>query len=210
MALAKAAAAAGEDAHAKPFLIDADEMVSYLDTPSKGQLIADWFALSPGFEAGSKLALALGAGARRAERRLVAMWATKLTKSERTKLLMQLCALAYDASVWMEDIAGDEVDEDEIVAKLADRVKAASRGGDRKDLARTIAALRPRQASAQQAVGQLTLWLLEQGKHTDDETAAILFPALGTQHRVGVKLSVAITAADDLWSRFRWGRRRLR
>jgi hypothetical protein len=236
IALAKAAAAVGEDPHAGPFLVDADEMTSFLATPLRAQLLADWFSLEPPFKAGAKVAVALGARARGAERRVVAAWAAKLTRTERTDLLLRLAALANDASDWVTDLSAEDVDEDQVVNGLGERLKAATRGADRDDLARTIAALRPSQPSAQQAVGQLALTLLQEGKRTYDNTAAILFAALGTQHRVGAKLSAAVAAADargtrftnraledlrranvpvrkrsvteDFWTRFRWGRRR--
>jgi hypothetical protein len=236
MALAKAAAAAGEDAHAAPFLIDADELISYLATPVHRALLAEWFALEPSSEEGAKVALALGPTPSAANRRVVAAWAAKRTRDQRTQLILQLAALANDTSEWVADLSADEVDEDLVVSSLEARLKAASRSTERDDLARTIAALRPRTPSGQQAVGQLALWLLGQGRRTYDETAIILFPALGTQHRAGTKLSDAVAAADargtrftyraledlrnanvrvrkasvgdDLWRRFRWGRRR--
>ena len=236
MALAKAAAAVGDDPHANPYLVDGDEMVSFLTTPSRVQLLTDWFSLDPSFRAGGKVALALGPKPRSAERTVVAAWATRRTRDERTDLILQLAGLGNDTSEWVMDLSAEEVDEAKIVGNLAGRLKAAPRGNDRADLARTVAALRPSQPSGQQAVGQLTLWLFEQGRRNDDQTAAILFPALGTQHRVGTKLSEAVAAADargtkftnrgledlrqanvllrkksvtkDLWRRFRWGRRK--
>lgn len=202
MAIAKAAKGARRDPNAPAFAITGDEMVSFVATASGDRLLRDWFALAPPFEEGTKVVATLGPTASAAERRVTATWASQLTAEERTKLLMQVTSMAFDTSEWAADLSKEPFDEDAVVNALAGRLKAATRGDDRGDLALTIAALRPTRASAQQTVGQLAVWLLDQGKRTYDETAATLFPALGTQHRVGAKLAAAVSAADARGMKF--------
>lgn len=236
IAAAQAAEALGEDAQTAPYLVTAEEMIEYMATPSRTQLLTGWYDLGPSAEPGKRIAAELGAAPQNSERAPVIRWATTLTPAERTKLAMEIVGLANDTSSWIGDLAREPLHEEELVSVLGDRLRAAARASDRQDIARTIAAIRPSAPAAQNAVGQLSHWLFEQGRKADDEAAIILFPALGDRHRMGSRLGEDVAKAvargthfsaralddlrrasipvrkrdvtSDFWGRFRWPRRR--
>lgn len=235
IAVAQAAKALGADAQAQPYLVTPDQMVEYIGTSSRTKLLAAWYELGPDAESGRQVAIGLGAAARSSERGPVIRWAITLTPADRTALALEIVALGNDTSNWIGDLAREPLDEEMLVTVLGDRLRAATRASDRQDLGRTITAIRPSGPAGQNAVGQVAHWLFEQGKKADDESATLLFPALGDKHRMGAKLGEDIAKAvargthfsaralDDLrranipvrkrdvttdfWGRFRrWGR----
>jgi hypothetical protein len=202
LALAEAARTAGLDALGAPYGINGSEMVAFLNTPSRTQLVSGWYGLGPDFSSGGQVALALGAGPPTNERQAVAKWTASLSVDERTDLLLQLTGLANDAGAWVRAVAAHPVDEEKIVGSMDARIRAATRGDDRAELAGTLAAIRPSRPSAQKAIAHTVVWLLSQGKKIDDDAAAALFPALGDKHRMGPQLSEAVTRADARGTHF--------
>ena len=192
----------GEDPQADPYVITADEMIEYLGTGSRGQLLGAWYGLGPDAASGTRVAVELGATARGSERTSAVRWAAALTPPQRTEIALQVSELGNDTSAWIADLAREPLDEDRLLTALGDRLKAATRASERQDLARSIAAVRPTTPSGQNAVGQLAHWLFEQGKKADDEAATYLFPALGDKHRMGPTLAADVASAVARGSHF--------
>lgn len=200
--IAIAGAAAGENVQLVPYAIGVDEMKIYLGTAARSHVLSEWYGLSPESANGIKVALELGASPRATEREPAVRWAAHLSTEDRTDLLLKVSALANDTSDWVGELAREPVDEDRIMTSFSERIRLATRGDDRTDIARTIAALRPASPSAQQAVGKLAVWLLDEAKHVDDEAAVILLPALGDKHRMGSRLAKAIADALERGAKF--------
>jgi len=195
IAVGQAGKALGENAQAEPYVVTPAEMVEYIGTSSRTKLLTGWYELGPDAESGRKVAAELGATARNSERAPVVRWATTLTPADRTELALAIVDLGNDTSNWIGDLAREPLDEDRLIGVLGDRLRAATRASERQDLARTIAAIRPSGPTGQNAVGQVAHWLFEQGKKADDETAMLLFPALGDKHRMGARLGEDIAKA---------------
>lgn len=193
--IARAGLGKGEVVQSPPFVITGDDAIGLLATAGRAEVLDGWYSLGPDFASGLKVAQALGPSAPASERAPVARWAVSVTAEERTDLMLGLSALANDTSDWVGDLSREPVEEERFVVELDARIRAATRGEDRADLARSIAALRPGRPAAQRAVARLVIWLIDQGKRVDVETALILLPALGEKHRMGPELAEVVAQA---------------
>ena len=195
LAVGRAARAARLSVKEAPFAVSADLMIELLAGSERASDLADWYGLGPGFEEGKRLLLALDPQAPTAERNAAASWTRTLTATERTDLLLALLDQSSDIGKWAEAIGAEPLDDVRLVQEISRRIRSAPRGDERAELARSLAAIRPRDPAAQRAVADLIIWLLEQEKRVDFDAAVLAVPAVGTQHRSGQRLSDAFDAA---------------
>jgi KAP-like P-loop domain-containing protein len=160
--------------------------------------VRDWLRLEPPRDQVETLIRELGDASASVIVEGVGKWAAALSQEERTELAIGLVDAEFDASRWVAATTREGVDEVALVEHIANRVREASRGDRREELAAMLAAVRSLEAGAQRAVADLVIELLETGKGVDFKAATKAVPALGTQHRSAGRLQAALkTAAED-------------
>lgn len=124
-------------------------------------------------------------------------WAAAATVEDRTGLLTDVLSKTDDAGAWIEAIAPLGVDEALIVVALSESIRAEPKAPRRADLSRNLISLRPNAPKAQALVAELMLWLLERRAQADFDTATRLVRAVGTKHKMGMRLSEAFQAGVE-------------
>jgi hypothetical protein len=177
---------------------DAPSVVELLGSADRQAGIEQWFALEPDAADGRKVAVAIGKHPPENELSPVAAWSRTLPPHERGQLLLDLSALDNDTSGWMGALADELFDEAPLLTSLISRLRSAGRGDERKELARTIVAIRPSEPASVKAVGELIQWVLDPARGTIDRGAAVtLVSALvGRSHRMGTALAAAFELAE--------------
>ena len=180
-------------------VLDADEVVAAAATRTKAgrAALVAWLELQPGSAQVEKVIREHGDAAPFAVVEAVGAWAGNLSTEERTLLVQTLVEHEFDVTRWVGAIAQHQVDEEQVVGRLDEAIRAAGRGDRRELLASTLATIKPVTPDAQRTVADIVIFLVGSGKTVDFRAATKALPALGTQHRSAGRLKDAFKAAAD-------------
>jgi hypothetical protein len=191
IALAKAIEAKGGAPLDPAWAIEPAEAIALLGTSDRQEVLERWFELGPSLAAARDVALNLGPAPREREMRPVAAWAKSLSPQDRTDLLLAITGLANDTSDWMGTLAQEPIEEERLVAPLLGRIEKASRGDERKEIAKTVAAVHAADAHVVREEIKAIKAILDPGRRNYDRTAAVVLARAlrGRRHTAGRELA---------------------
>lgn len=197
LALARAIREAGTDVAASAFGLDE---IRSARTAGNAHTLADWLYLEPRSSDVLTLAAELASSASSAEIAAFASWAEAAGPDRRADLLNAVITGTSDGVRWIETVP-HPVDEERVVAHLADLLPKLGRHEERNTAVRALIALKPELPAAQRGVADIIVQLLERGKQADFDTALRGIRALRTEHQSKGRLSQALKQACDLLDR---------
>lgn len=180
-----------------PFAISAQKVLRLKGEADFDDYLERWVALNPSPEEFSAVLTSIVTTSSTRAHRAAGDWGQRRTPLERTVLLLDLLEASADISRWVETIAASPIEELRFVEAVAARVRALTRADERADYLRSLSAFQPASQSAQRAIADLVIWLLDQETKADFQNAMLLLAGLGSNHSSAARMTSAFKRAGD-------------